>query len=188
VRCDLALDPGHRLTVRIVGPDGKPVSGARVAGQIARSSFEKPQEAERTVYALTAGQPRLLLLQHEGKHLAGRLDLKGNEKGPLEVRLQASATLSGQLVDDEGRPFRHTDITVYYVEDGDLPTLCAHNPMSVLTDAEGRFQVASLVPGTRYVGHVRLKGKVFPGDAFDVSLKAGERRDLGSVRPKTRDR
>jgi protocatechuate 3,4-dioxygenase beta subunit len=186
VTCDLLLDPGQRQTVRVLDSNGKPLAGVRVAGQFVRSSFEKPlPDAECMVYALEPGQPRTLLFQHDGKHLAGRLVLKGTEKGPVEFKLQASAALSGRLVDAEGRPLRHADITIYHDADG-KNVRDVHYPPSVRTDAEGRFRVAGMVPGVRYVGDVQLKGKRFPSDAFDLTLTAGQSRDLGNVKPRAR--
>jgi RNA polymerase sigma factor (sigma-70 family) len=189
VRCDLKLDPGLTQKVRVLDAGGKPLPGARVAGQLARESFDEPLErAELTVYALTAGEPRILLFQHEGKKLAGRLELKGPERGPVEVKLQPAAAVLGRLIDARGRPLRHADVTVYYKHVADRNMLNNHHPQSVLTDAEGRFRIGGLVPGLYYVARVRLKGKMYPGEAFrDLSLKAGETRDLGDVKPRTRD-
>jgi RNA polymerase sigma factor (sigma-70 family) len=187
VRCELKLDPGRTQRVRVLGPDGKPLAGARVAGQFARASFHEPLAgAEFTVYALAAGESRTLLFQHESKKLAGLLQLKGSERGPVEIRLQPGAAVSGRLVDGRGRPLRRVDVTVYHRQ-GEKNVLHSHHPGSVVTDAEGRFRVGGMVPGIRYLAHVRLKGKMYPGVAFDLSLKAGESRDLGTVKPRTRD-
>jgi hypothetical protein len=54
-------------------------------------------------------------------------------------------------------------------------------------DAEGRFRLDGQVVGIRYLGHVQLEGKLYPGVAFDVSPKAGQSRDLGDVKPRVRD-
>jgi hypothetical protein len=94
--------------------------------------------------------------------------------------------LSGRLVDDESRPLRHTQITVYYHYEGDPHFLHNHFPGNVETDAEGRFHVRGMVPGVRYVGHVHVKGQMFPGIAFDRSGKAGESIELGDRNPRAR--
>jgi hypothetical protein len=188
VTIDLKLDPGRTQTVRVLDPDGKPLAGVRVAGQFARESFEKPLAgASFTVHALAAGEPRTLLFQHEARKLAGRLVLKGDERGPVEVRLQAGASLAGRLVDAEGRPLRLTEVQVYYEHDGDQHVLHPHRLQRVLADADGRFRLDGLVPGIRYLGHVRLAGKFYPGVVFDLTLKAGQSTDLGDVRPRVRE-
>ncbi len=140
VTCDLLLDPGQTRTVRVLDPDGKPLSGASVAGQFAREGFGVPlQGSECTVHGLTPGEPRFLLFHHEGKKLSALLKLKGGEKGTVEVTLQPSATVFGRIVDSAGRPLRHTDILVYYSHDGDPKLLQNHSPGNLVTDAEGRL-------------------------------------------------
>jgi RNA polymerase sigma factor (sigma-70 family) len=188
VTCLLKLDPGSSRTVRVLDPDGKPLAGARVVGQFARQGFGEPlPKAEFTVHALRAGEPRGLLFQHDGKKLAGRLLLKGDERGRVEVRLQKAAALSGRLLDSEGRPLRHLDMTVFYEIESEKNVLAMHRPGRVPTDAEGRFRVGGLTPGIRYRGDVWLKGKPYPGVVFDLSPKEGESRDLGDVKPRTRN-
>jgi RNA polymerase sigma factor (sigma-70 family) len=186
VTCELVLDPGNTQRVRVLDPDGQPLAGAMVAGRFARESFTGPlNEAECTVPGLTAGEPRFLVFQHEGKKLAAALELKGTEKGTVDVKLQSSATLTGRLLDPDGRPLRHTEMKLYYSYEGDPTLLRTHFPGNVVTDAEGRFRIAGLVGGVRYRSDVRLAGKMFAATAFDnLSLKAGEVRDLGDVKAK----
>jgi hypothetical protein len=186
--CNLVLDPGLKQTIRVLGPDGKPVTGVRVAGQFARRFFDEPLEGpECTVYGLADREPRTLLFVHEGKKLSGLLDLKGDEQGRIDITLQPSAAVSGRLLDDEGRPLRDADGMVYYWCDADGKVLNNHSG-KLLTDTEGRFRIGGLVPGIRYLAQVRLKGKRVPGTVFnDLSLKAGESKDLGDVKVKTTD-
>src|SRR5947209_1887205 len=51
-----------------------------------------------------ASRPRRVILTHDGRKLAGSVYLKGDEVGPLTVRLQPSGTVTGRIVDEEGRP------------------------------------------------------------------------------------
>jgi RNA polymerase sigma factor (sigma-70 family) len=189
VKCDLVLEPGQRQKVRVKGPDGKPLAGSRVAGQFARESFAAPVEAaEITVYGLPPGESRIVMFQHEGKKLSGLLQLKKARPGLIEVKLQPAAAVSGRLVDTEGRPMRHAELKIYYQRDDEPNRLNDHWPSQMTTDAEGRFRVGNLVAGTRYLAHVRLKGKMYPGDVFrDLVPKVGESRDLGDVKPRTKD-
>jgi hypothetical protein len=146
------------------------------------------KDAEFMVYGMTPGEPRTLLFQHEGQKLSGQLELKGTEREPIEIKLQPSGAVFGRLVDTEGRPMGHAEFKVYYQYDDDKGVLHDHHPGRVVTDDKGRFRVNGLVPGLRYLGLVRLKGKVYPGNAFrDLSVKPGESRDLGDVQPQTRD-
>ncbi len=184
--CNLVLDPGRKQTVRVLGPDGKPVTGVQVAGQFARRFFGEPLEgAECTVYGLADREPRTVLFVHEGKKLSGLLELKGDEEGLIDITLQPSAAVSGRLLDDEGRPLRDADGSVHYWSEAGGKVLYNHSG-KLLTDAEGRFRIGGLVPGIRYLAQVRIKGKRLPGTVFDdLSLKAGETKDLGEVKVKT---
>jgi hypothetical protein len=80
--CDVALAPGRTLTGRIVGPDGKPLAGARVCGlsDDGRWTMDPLPGAEFTVKALEPNKPRLLQFVHQGKKLSGFL---GSPATPL---------------------------------------------------------------------------------------------------------
>jgi RNA polymerase sigma factor (sigma-70 family) len=189
VTCELVLDPGNTQKVRVLDPEGKPLAGAWVVGRFVRETFTGPlKEAECTVHGLTAGEPRLLVFKHEGKKLAGTLELKGTENGTVEVKLQSSATVTGRLFDPDGRPLRHMEMRVYYSHESDPDLLRTHFPGNVVTDAEGHFRIAGLARGVRYRSDVGLPGKMFAATVFDkLSLKAGESRELGDVKAKARN-
>jgi RNA polymerase sigma factor (sigma-70 family) len=188
VTCNLQLLPGRTQKVRVLDPDGKALTGVRIAGQFAREFFSEPgNNAEVTVFGMESSKPRLLLLQHEGKKLSGVLGLKGTERGPVAIKLQPSASVLGRLVDAEGVPMRHADFTVFYNHEADKNVLHAHSKHRLVTDAEGRFRVGGMVSGVHYMAHVRLKGTMYPGIAFDLTLKTGEIKDLGDVNPKKTD-
>jgi RNA polymerase sigma factor (sigma-70 family) len=186
VTCELMLEPGNTQKVRVLDPEGKPLKGAWVAGRFSRESFTGPlKEAECTIHALTPGEPRFLVFQHEGKQLSGMLKLVGNEKGTVEVKLQPGGTVTGRMVDSERRPLRHTEFTVHYSYDEDPTFHHNHFPGNKLTDAEGRFRIVGLVGGVRYRMDVRLKGQMFSGTAFSsLTVKAGESKDLGDLKPR----
>jgi RNA polymerase sigma factor (sigma-70 family) len=190
VTCDLVLDPGQTQRVRVLDPDGKPLAGVRVAGMFAREFFhhEPTRGAEFTVHGMTPGEPRQLMFQHEGRKLSGVLEVKAASQKVVEVKLQPSAAVSGRLIRDDGKPMGHAEIKVYYYHEDERNYLHNHHPRDILTDAEGRFRLAGLVPGIRYVAHVPLRGKMYPGEVFhNLSLKAGESKALGDVKPMTKD-
>ncbi len=208
-KADLVLDPGRTVEVRVVDPEGKPLAGARVNGRWPVRGWDGKLQSDRfTVHGLVppkplglgglmrAGnidqmaemirfhRPRLVVVQHEARRLAGWAEVSADAKGPVAIRLRPWGVVSGRLVDTGGEPraritFRPEVIDVLKVGVG----LGDHWPARCTTDASGHFRVEGLAPGLRYrlsletaVGAVNsLRGpEVAP-------LAAGEHRELGNV-------
>jgi RNA polymerase sigma factor (sigma-70 family) len=208
-----ALDKGHVLKGKVLGPGGKPLAGALAAGlrHDWYTDAEQPlATAEFTVLGLDPARPRLLCFAHPEKKLAGSVIVRGDEKGPVVVRLQPWAGVTGRLLDAEGKPVRNAKLAFTALPETrpDQPRpldtglhvidRSAYKPsQDPATDAEGRFRVASLVPGVKY-NLAQYDPTVFAefrwtGLAFaNVVLKPGETRDLGDVRlqpfPREKDR
>jgi RNA polymerase sigma factor (sigma-70 family) len=189
VRCEVLLDPGRTVTVQVRGPDGNPLEGARALGQSARTAHlhwsQAPLAAEFTVYALEPGKNRTLLVEQAEKNLSARWEIKGDEPGPVVVTLQSSASVVGRLVDDEGRPQAHADITVrFFLAPSAAPGRHSH---PVRTDAEGKFRIDGLIPGLSYHGDAGPSGLYGRLIFDDLALKSGEVKNLGDVKAKKGD-
>jgi RNA polymerase sigma factor (sigma-70 family) len=191
VRCDVVLDPGRTLTVQVRGPDGKPLDGARAHGQFARAYPDWGQgvlPAEFTVYALGPGEGRTLLLDHPGRNLTARHEIKGDERGPVVVTLRPAAAAVGRLVDDAGRPLAHAEVSAHFRLAGDDRFLLRHHSRDQSrTDAEGMFRIDGLIAGVPYQGYYRPTPGYIHRIFADLSLKAGELKDLGDVTVKQGD-
>jgi RNA polymerase sigma factor (sigma-70 family) len=183
VTCDIVLDPGRPLTVRVEGPAGEPLAGARVQGQLVRSIWSGgPVQAEFPVHGLKPGESRTLLFRHEGKGLAGLLKVKGDESGPLTVRLAPAAAVSGRLLDEDGRPLPHAEISVRFLLDDRPNWAFDHHPVNVYSDAAGKFRIDGLAPAVKYYAMVRITGRRYPASVFpSLALTSGQTKDLGDV-------
>jgi RNA polymerase sigma factor (sigma-70 family) len=182
VTCDFFLDPGRTLQVHIEGPDGKPLGGALVHGQFARESWGPVPGTDLTLGGLEPGKGRTLLLQHRGKGLAGVATIPGDKQGGVVARLQPAASVSGRLLDDEGRPWRHAEITVRFTLKEWPGWVFQHAPEKVRTDTHGRFRIDGLAPGMQY--YAELIQGLYPREVFPaLSLTAGQNKDLGDVTP-----
>ncbi len=207
---DFSLERCRQLPGVVVGPDGKPLVGARVYGKSATIGFwpDQPEEfadftiaglqppEERTLVRLmkvrgveslaafmTAERPRTLVVQHDGKQLAGFNDVWWETKGPIKVKLEPWAVVTGRLVDSDGRPragiaFLPEIIGKFRLGGGHI----GHWPDRITTDRDGRFRVEAIVPGLRY----RLTLERASGGSTDTGpvvtpLEPGEARDLGDV-------
>jgi RNA polymerase sigma factor (sigma-70 family) len=171
VTCDLTVVPGRSLTGTVLGPDGKPLAGARRVG------WDTPlRGATFTVWGLNPDKPdrpRAIELVHEGKKLAGILIVRGDEKGPLRLQLQPWGVLTGRVLTSQGEPL--TGVAV----------LCRAG--DALTDKMGRFRIEGLTPGRRYRLSVSKEDRsleIVGGKPKNVTLEAGETKDLGDMKVK----
>ena len=145
--------------------------------------------ADFTVEAFDPNKPRLLQFVHEGKKLSGFLRLQGDEKGPLQVRLERWGTLTGRLIALEGKPVTRLRTACYPTEkyQGEF----MYDPFQrVQPDANGRFRIDGLAPGLKYDlwvfdgnNHLEIVG----GRPKELTFQAGEMKDLGEVQFKPRE-
>ncbi|WP_171473124.1 carboxypeptidase regulatory-like domain-containing protein [Frigoriglobus tundricola] len=103
------LDSSRRVEGKLIGPDGKPVSGALASGLL-HDWYTEPlmplRGAEFAVLGVGAEHPRLVCFSQSQSKLAGSVVVRGDEKGPLVVKLQPAASVRGRLVDDAGQPVK----------------------------------------------------------------------------------
>jgi RNA polymerase sigma factor (sigma-70 family) len=189
VTLDLQVDPGRTVTVTAVAPDGQPLAGTTASGlSDDSSSTEHPQDSPRfQVHALDPSRPRRVTITHPGRKLIGSVYLKGDEAGPLTVRLQPWATLAGRIVDDEGKPRGRLELhgLGFFSTGSILPVRLDEQgllPEDVRIGRDGRFRIEGLVPGLKY-GASAAEGVMFQGDVFrDVTVAPGEAKDLGDLK------
>ena len=131
---------------------------------------------------MSSKRPRALVFVHKERKLAGVVRVRGDEKGPVEVQLQPWATVTGRLVDADGKP--QADVRLGFVQNideadpagvGDLPD------REVRTDARGRFTLAGFTPGLRYNPVAMDYLRVLAPIGRDMTFQAGEAKDVGDV-------
>jgi hypothetical protein len=189
ITCNLLVDPGRTLIGKVLGPDGKPLAGARPFGLRSYGqgiwANEALKAADFTVYGLKIAEPRKLIFVDEGLKLAGSCVVRGDEPEPITVKLESWATVTGRLVTSDGLP--RTDVDFYFAR-GFKPDMTLGIPpkRDYHPDKDGRFRIEGLVPGLRY-GMSASIGSMSVGDVFgDLILKPGETKDLGDVEAKTK--
>jgi RNA polymerase sigma factor (sigma-70 family) len=188
VRCDIVLDPGRTLKIQVRGPDGKPVDGIRAQGLRAGlqgSWSQKPLPSEFTVSGLEPGKGRTVLLEHPRKNLVAHREIKGDERGPVVVTLQPAGTVVGRLIDDFGRPLANAEITIFFTLGRKDNFRSPSRPFR--TDARGNFRIEGLFPGLPYHAHVGPASLYTQIIFNDLSLKSGQTKDLGTMKPKKFD-
>ncbi|MHC5544762.1 carboxypeptidase-like regulatory domain-containing protein, partial [Singulisphaera rosea] len=145
---------------------------------------------------LEASHPRQLIFTHKSRKLAGSIvsraeDLKSTE--PLDVKLAPAGTITGKLVDEDGRPWAGAKLQVVMMTlDGGQnlpfgPGSLWPSDEPVLADPHGYFRLEGLVPGVR--ARISVEASNRPGLYLDCGqafanpvTKPGEVRDLGEVK------
>jgi protocatechuate 3,4-dioxygenase beta subunit len=203
---DIALEPGRTLNGSVVGPDGKPLAGVQVAGLSASDSVRKLETETFPLKGLASGQKRVLVFFHQEKKLGKVQVVRGDEAGPLTVRLEPLGALTGRIVDADGRPWAGLTVAVYpslnekdyenlprdelFVFQGVMglgPGLWRQfTGRQTTTDRDGRFRLEGLFPGWPYqlfAGKGDLKKEnalVLSKDG--LSAESGKAKDLGDLK------
>ncbi len=179
---DLTVDPGVQRTVKIVGPDDKPVDGAWVLNVRPFGGYGTVRSgAEVQVEALDPDRPRRIFAQHDDRKLAGFLILDGKDTGPAVLKLQPTATVTGRILDAEGRPLKDVRIRPVW-DNSELGLLLrgrdAYLTAPTLTGADGRFtrpnvpagvwEFAAQKKGNRTLGPTTGPRLLWPGKVLDL--------------------
>jgi RNA polymerase sigma factor (sigma-70 family) len=152
VEIDLYLERGKTATLKVEDVDGKPVLGVIVAGLAASwpATFTLPKDTA-TVYALDPARPRTLFLVHLEKNLAAWVRVRGDEKEPVVAKLAPAGSVTGKLVDADGRPVTGVAVNLQFAGTGNdlYRELKAGRPMAE-TDKDGAFRIDGVVPGAKF--------------------------------------
>jgi hypothetical protein len=118
------------------------------------------------------------------------LSVRGDEKGPPVARLVPAGTVTGRVLDHDGRPLMGADIETSYA---DRAAVQLHETFKRLeppirTDKDGRFRLENVIPGLKFGiwirnGRTELVGEPRIGVK---KVKSGETLDLGDIRTKPR--
>jgi RNA polymerase sigma factor (sigma-70 family) len=216
---DIVLDRGNTVKGRLVGPDGKPMAGALAFGLTAIMTTQpwmndqperinRLQGADFTALGVNVRQPRPVAFLLPEKNLGKLILVRGDEREPLEVRLEPLGTVTGRLLDSKGNPAAGIVLTpaintnlnqrnrlkelkdlpgdlIYFAGSTSFLGQPRPYPAVVTADAQGRFTVTGLLPGIKYVLHwlpEAPNGGFYLIQLATVSLEAGKTtKDLGDL-------
>jgi RNA polymerase sigma factor (sigma-70 family) len=179
VKRDVTLDPGWALKATVLGPDGKPLAGARVLNLNSSRLWwgrEGMKTAEFTGW-FHPRRPRDLVLRHPEKGLVGVAQPPKENGGSVTVRMGPGATVTGRLIDADGKPQAGAELELRFRPPG-LGGWYGYLPEQVRTDRQGRFRVAALLPDYEF----RLSSD--QGELSFRPPRSGQAKDLGDVRMK----
>jgi hypothetical protein len=182
----------------LVDPDNKPVMGATSEGLTFFPWDQEPRlrAASFPVTKLHPDRLRRITFVQEDRKLIGFLGARGDGDAPYTVRMQHWGTVTGRIVDENGkaltpagRPNRGEKAAYLFM--GNWRGIVTNSDATVgehpggQTDEEGRFRLEQLVPGLRYSAEIYRGTGMFAGMAFEnLVLKPGEVKELGDIRSK----
>jgi RNA polymerase sigma factor (sigma-70 family) len=170
---NVTLEPPQTVRGRVVGPDGRPLTGVTAFGLV-RMGEETLKGAEFTVRGVNPRANRPLVFSHKDKDLGLFVkEWRGEMPGPLTVKLQPCGSASGRVVDLDGRP-----VAGFRIDVNGMGLRFPSDGQVVTTDKDGRFRVKGLVPGQVY--------RIDPLFPAHVVVESGGHKDLGDI--KARDR
>ena len=103
-----------------------------------------------TVSKLNPKRPKRFTFRHQAKKLVGCLIARGDETEPYTVKLQSWGTITGRLVDAEGKPRPGAELMTSDWQAAVIDPARGVIPDGQKTDADGRFRYEGLVPGQEY--------------------------------------
>jgi RNA polymerase sigma factor (sigma-70 family) len=200
IAIDLELTRGETRKGRLAGPDGKPVIGAKYCGHSdAWAETKTLTDDTFEVFALNAGHPRLVIFGHKDRRLVGWAVITDEElksDATMVVHLQRAGSIKGRLVDEDGLPMAGATLYVQpQYPDNQYPGTARQevwpDGVDLTSRADGQFLIDGLKPGLKSSIYVYSKDRpgysLDTGDIFrNVTIQAGEMRDVGDVKVKPR--
>jgi len=212
---EIALKQGVTLEAKAVGPDGQAVKGLVAFGvglnSVLIDTWNQGQEFPDGVFRMKGADPgrsyRVFFIAPE-KRLGTVVELKFDpaRKGPLEVRLEPTATIRGKLANPDGsvpmagqaglkicfsaEPRELTGQERFDLELTDFYSNIVGQRNAFMHDwntgKQGEFEYQAIVPGAWY--ELSCNDGALSATVSTPILKPGEVLDLGTVTLKERNR
>ena len=189
ITCDLTFDSGVVRTGTVRDQEGRPLSGTTMVGETLRNyyQFTSMDGPNFTVYGLFRDPKlyRTLIFRHAEKGLGKTLRIDGSDPGPIDVRLEPLASLTGRLVDASGKPQSEVDLQ----STSDRRRAVRRRQRRILTSLASNNRPRRTVPHRRdHPGHRLLAPNIRGPGLQPRFLDAHGRRGQGSRRHHTQSR
>lgn len=169
---EIQIEPGTRITGRVLGPDGAPVSRAGIS-RVAESSAGPAARRNETVatdgdgnYVLEGipeGEIELRAIHQSFVTETKKVKVAGREM-QVDFRLGRGADVHGVVVTETGAPVAGADVST-------RSAAANSSGQSAKTDANGTFRMSGLADG-RYSFYASKRGMV-SGSVDDIAVGTG---------------
>jgi len=176
VKCDVTIDPGWTFKASVIGPDGRPLAGARAFNLNTDWKWGEPMMTAEFASRFHPRKGFDIVVLHPEKGLVGTAQPPKQNGGAVAVKLQPGATATGRLVGADGKPRAGVELELWFNTKG-WPAWHRYLPRSIKTDADGRFRLEALGADCGY----RLRDGTDEA-VFSDGLRSGEVKDLGNVK------
>lgn len=143
---------------------------------------------------LNPGESRRLYFHHVERNLAGSLEVNGSDNTPIVVKLRPAGSIQGRILLENGDPAAEVEVSsgsraATKQPVGVMPPHVINPPTAGgllrreqhSTDNEGRFTIGGLVPGDHYSLKVTRDSQLLGTAIENVTISAGETKDLGDL-------
>lgn len=178
-QCNFALVPGRKMSGNLFDSAGEPLRGAMIFGAVEGSVWQPLEDASFTVRNVDPLKPRRVQFLHSERKLAGSVTVQGDEAGPINVKLEPWATITGRIVDTVGDPLESASVASDEGDEKQLGAMPGH--FDFAADTEGRFKIEGLAPRLPYNLRVELPRRSLGVVVKDLQLSPGETKDLGEL-------
>ncbi|AWM40252.1 ECF RNA polymerase sigma factor SigE [Gemmata obscuriglobus] len=183
----VTVDPGTTVKARIADPDGNPLAGAKVTQRTNFSPFEvgRVDTADVAFERVNAKRPREVLVLHAEKRLGVRATTTPAAKGATEIRLQPTATATGRLLSDDGKPLANVPVEIRYTLSDGFGWKATELHPQATTDKDGKFVATNLIAGVSYELRWPRPAPKKANAYHPFAVKSGEQKDLGDLGKKS---
>jgi hypothetical protein len=189
----LKLGGPLRTAVRVLGPDGKPVAGARVApvsvrvagGVRPRSTFPPPDSLADLLAATTDADGKGQIQGCRSEDVEGvwveavgfgrqASELRAEAGGVSAIRLKPAGRLTGRVLADDPSAARGLEV-IAMTRSGTSAGPQMAGEGRATTDAEGRFEIPALAAGALALNAIPAEGSTLrPKLPRDLTIEPGK--------------
>jgi RNA polymerase sigma factor (sigma-70 family) len=191
---EVRLEPTAQVSAEVSGPDGKPFAGYYVGGLTASSRGSVAWTFPRTTPTFVVrglDKERTVVVVSKDLKLGKVQEFRAGAAGPVGVKLEPVAALTGRATDAAGRPLANAKVraTLDRSAGTRLPVQLSFDSAKWVrdlqptseTDGAGKFRLTGLLPGLSYTLTVTVADReVFQRNGVSPP-EAGTTRDVGDL-------
>jgi hypothetical protein len=139
---------GRTVNIKIVGPDGEPLTGVTSQSLTGMGSATTPgKTSELTALAPARGKKRFVWFAHDGKKLAGAVMISGDSPGPYTAKLVPWAVVTGRVLGTDKKPRGGLEFNVQASKSQIMVDVDCFAYWRCPVGSDGSFRVERIVPG-----------------------------------------